>query len=778
MAIASEAFNKCSVKIKIEIAGSPHQATGFLYNTSPGNRFNYVFTAKHALKEHFHDEQIFFEQIGFVDILWKKDKSYHSYEKIPSKTLIKRIVQFDKDLVLIQVIKKKGVDFPIIQVCDEGVEDCYAYGFPEMLDNMPLKLLRRQAKRYTLPDFDDATGLKGISGSGIIAESSPYLQGFIMLHPTPKFEGKLIDAVDISFEEINTVLENNSLEQLSIRGAKGKKRAIREEFVVDISNVRINDVIVDLPLAARRLSFDLFDDWYHDPLYNIDLNNLDYLFDHFSNAFNGDFQTQIAEVFYTPKSNLTLRKALVSPYSDRVYYTALVEILGNSINKSLKRVVYSSRYNVDKTKALVISGIEQWLKMKYKIKDLAAQYNYVLEIDILNFYDNIDITLLCQKLSAISENPNERKAVESLKTILNTFLSNSGRGIPQNSDASSLLATFYLNEIDISMMHLAPSYIRFMDDIRIFCTDEFEARRILSLVEIELRNLKLSLNGEKTKIRNLKPFLEAEKQIIKNDYLDFFNIKRTRLSVLAISHSTKYKNEAFHLAMKVLLELSDEDSLGSKNDERLLLQALSTIRKCCHQEVLEMDNVHIERFLMNVPSLLKSRPWITPQIVALLGVLDSCLIKENVWLGVIEILLNEKFNTYSWQCYHLWLLLAKHRYSNSDLSKYCSELLRTNDDSNKPVVAAVMIYMVSIDDDYRRIILSLFKKGFIRGDFQERLALIALRKFDPEDLSLDSLSLNSMHKSLHRFKEKPLVYVAGEISDESIDYELLQIYSL
>lgn len=50
------------------------------------------------------------------------------------------------------------------------------------------------------------------------------------------------------------------------------------------------------------------------------------------------------------------------------------------------------------------------------------------------------------------------------------------------------------------MFHQVPKYLRFMDDIKIFCNDEFDARKYLTLIEMKLRELKLSLNSQKQKL--------------------------------------------------------------------------------------------------------------------------------------------------------------------------------------------------------------------------------------------------------------------------------------
>lgn len=76
-------------------------------------------------------------------------------------------------------------------------------------------------------------------------------------------------------------------------------------------------------------------------------------------------------------------------------------------------------------------------------------------------------------------------------------------GIPQNCDASSLLATFYVSHVDEFMLSRALNYCRFMDDIYFVAIDVYEARHLLQLMEKELRSIGLALNAQKVEFISL-----------------------------------------------------------------------------------------------------------------------------------------------------------------------------------------------------------------------------------------------------------------------------------
>lgn len=779
----SEIYKKCSVRINAFVAGVEFESTGFLYVTSINNQFDYVLTTKHTFKNNAEDENVIIEDITKVEVSFYENKKFILLEKFSNKKYKERIIFTNKDLVILLVKKSNICQFPIIKVSDIGNTSCIAYPILSTLNSRlsPLKLDRKDSEEnfYEIIGWGKSEILNGASGSGLISLCEPVLQGIVMRLPTEEFNENIVDAVDITFHEINEVLSDHKLETLCLDVHNKKRRVVNEKLVIDIDNAEINNVKLNLELAMKKVRIDSKDDWFHDPLNFVDLNNYDFLFDYFEENFEGKkFIFNATETFFLPKKSYTLRKAMVLSYPDRIFYSALVQVLGLSMDNCIKPFIYSARFNKLQTGGLIISGVEQWKKMQYKIEECSKDFKYIIEVDILNFYDNIDINLLCEKLTSITETENERNASVELKKALKTFSKNSNTSIPQNSDASSLLATFYLSELDVFMSHLVPEYYRFMDDIKIFCNDKFEARRILSLLEMELRKLKLSLNGQKTKIIDLKPSDPVKKIEITNTYQSFFDIERSTLSRLANSSNQRIVNEAFHLAIKIILEKIKEDSEGELKDERTLSLALITLKKCYAKGVIIDKNSKFQDLFSEAFNLLIEKPWITPQLCSLIGILNPESIPKEFWIKIEEIVLKDSYNIYSWQCYHLWLLFAKQKIESVNLSQFASKLLKSNDEINKPVVAGLMIYMGSIDVSYRRIILSKYKEGFAKGHFQERITLIVLRGFETEDIFNKRSPHEAIHKSLHKYKNKELVYIAGEQDNEELEIELQQIYSL
>lgn len=775
-------FQHCGVKILTEVAGSDGWSSGFLYVTSSLSSFNYVFTTKHTLKTSYEDECAYIEDIAYLEIQRFEDGKFVRHEFIAKKELHDRIIFFEGDLVMVLTKKDHDFRFPLIQVSDFPKEQCFAWATTNASGErlLPLSLYSKSTTQrvYTIENWTESTLLQGSSGAGIISQTEPILYGFMMRHPTAELQGGFIDSVDVSFEEINNKLFNLKLELLSTVDSK-KRRIVRDKLVVEINNAEINGVILDLDAARNRVIHDSYDDWHHDPLNYIDLSHEDFLFDYFQDFFSGKpYEVSEAEVFYLPKRSFTLRKAMVMSYGDRVYYSALVDVLGQRLNSALIPSVYSARYNPQKENALIISGVEQWKKMQYLIKDYSLRYNYIVEIDILNFYDNIDIEMLGRKILAVCETPNQRQAAKALTKVLIDFSHNGKNGIPQNNDASSLLATFYLNQVDTYMSNYCPSYIRFMDDIRIFCNDKYEARKYLILIEKELRRINLSLNSQKTSIVNLKPRLKKEKKEIEEAYRTFYDLEINKLSRFSNSRNHGLVNEAFHLAIRMLLENIGDASKLDKKSERKLSQAVKSIRKCVSRPVSLVNESEIIPFLEQAVELITERPWATPEICTMIAILDKSYIPDSFWEKASKLVLDDRFNIYPWQGYHLWLLFAKHKYNHKSLRQYASVCLDSNDGAAKPAIAGMMIYMGTIDTEYRRVLLRKYNNHFTQGNFQERIALIVLRAFETEDINIKDDRKKAIHRSLNYFKDKDLVFIPGEKEELDMDIEIAQMYSL
>jgi hypothetical protein len=798
MGSVSEKLKACGVKVNTTIKGVAGFGSGILYLTPNFVDYNYVLTARHVFQE--TALSVFaYQYVGDIEICYSEQGKLTRLELIKKAAVKDKLIVFDEDFAILVVKKIDTIAFRQILVSDElqeEEEDFFSWAtFSANKDELHRFDLHRNdpaQKRLKLPGNFDHRYLPGMSGAGVFHAEKSVLYGIITSYPNEEFQNDTIDCALISFVEINARLKALKLVELDIKSS-GHKREVGTE-VVDIHQAFINNVCLDLEKARKRLKTDIADDWYYDPLKYIDLLNQSYLFEQLGPYFGrNDYAAKEAERFYVPKKKFTLRLALVSPFVDRMLYMAAVGTLADKLDRAMIPNVYSARYNRFSERQLILNGVEQWKKMQYRLAELAVlksgagnfKYGCLIEIDLLNFYDNISKNLLHEKILRICENDNEHNAAKLLDNILHKF-STKELGLPQNSDASSLLASFYLNQVDIFMSHHAPAYYRFMDDIRIFCKDKYEARKVLQTFEFELRRCYLSVNSQKTEIYTLvddeaQPLGLNEKR--RSQLQHKFDIDLNKIARLRHSQNHQYLNEAFHGCIALLKEnLTSGDEVSPEEAARKLNYAFNTISSLAVQGIsLDDGPVEFRELILQAAASLTDKPWLTPEVCRVLSLLSTPEIKAYFLDTLKKIVLKEKYNTYSFQTYQIWLLLAKHKCDVSALKKFAIKQIEKNDDTNKAVIAAMVIYMCSVDNGYRRVVLRKFVEGFTRDYFENRVALIALRAFKTAIIPAERIdaTLTKAHAFTHKFKNKDLVFVQGFEEDEEDEIDPLeQLYSI
>ncbi len=137
----------------------------------------------------------------------------------------------------------------------------------------------------------------------------------------------------------------------------------------------------------------------------------------------------------------------------------------------------------------------------------------VLKLDIANFYDNINLSLLEKKL-LVSVPVEKLEFINMLMYFLRNWNLKNDRyhlksvGIPQNEfgDQSRLLANFYLQNYDKIVKQICDIsnavYIRYADDQIIILKENEKLNDIMYVISRELNTLGLNLNASKVKKYN------------------------------------------------------------------------------------------------------------------------------------------------------------------------------------------------------------------------------------------------------------------------------------
>lgn len=197
--------------------------------------------------------------------------------------------------------------------------------------------------------------------------------------------------------------------------------------------------------------------------------------------------------FPIPKRNSPgVRFLSVPTVRDRVAQAAVYLATKDIFEKEFEKM--SHAYREGHGVLTAIKDIKYWRDKGYR---------FAVDADIDDYFDNVPHDLLLQKLKALITEPQvirlfgkwikvevyDGKSIEVL-----------GKGIPQGSVVSPILANLFLDELDELLMSFDKKLVRYADDFLILSKTAEEAQENIELTDMILDDMKLDLNPVKTKI--------------------------------------------------------------------------------------------------------------------------------------------------------------------------------------------------------------------------------------------------------------------------------------
>lgn len=260
--------------------------------------------------------------------------------------------------------------------------------------------------------------------------------------------------------------------------------------------------VVDVSLAARSATTEMYGDWFRDPWSWPELNYLvkvpSLLFDRM------DSRRARFERLAIPKTNFGTRPAVVQSPIDRMAYHAVANALSPSLIGDLAPFVSGWRLGRKSPAAgKFVRNQQEWLAFIADRREASEQFESLLATDITNFFGSIDVNRLVE---LVYRKAGKTRPVEMLESILRAFNDLPDRsGIPQRSTASSILANAFVAPVDDVLgryaSHHGAHVARWMDDIWVFGGSHEHLRRLQLDLQDELRNIGLEINLGKTLIR-------------------------------------------------------------------------------------------------------------------------------------------------------------------------------------------------------------------------------------------------------------------------------------
>lgn len=174
-----------------------------------------------------------------------------------------------------------------------------------------------------------------------------------------------------------------------------------------------------------------------------------------------------------------------------------------------------------------------------RVRENCWKMDWVLDLDIKGFFDNIDHNKL---MLAVEKHVSEPWCLMYIKRWLNApmqqesgdLIIKQGKGTPQGGVISPLLANLFLHyALDrwLEQTHKGVEYVRYADDVIIHCHHQSQAEQVLQSINERMRNCGLELHPEKTKLVYCRDFRrQARHKVVKFDFLGYSFQPRTTMS--------------------------------------------------------------------------------------------------------------------------------------------------------------------------------------------------------------------------------------------------------
>jgi len=535
---------------------------------------------------------------------------------------------------------------------------------------------------------------------------------------------------------------------------------VRKNLVIYLispkSKVQMEIGLLGYPIKTksvlRQLRQDMKDDWFADAIgYEEILDDehdlMNILHDVLDNS-NGIYRSGSKCVYDVPKRQLGLRYSIEVDFYDRFVYQSIVSYITPYFDPVLSNRVMSHRYKgkVDR-RYLFRHPIQLW-KNYERISFVAIEDGkYLLVTDLLNYFENISIKHIetafigmMSKLSATGEEKNRiRSALETLKVMLEKWCFNDIHGLPQNRDASSFISNVVLDDIDVAMVEAGYDYFRYVDDIRVICDSENEAKQALNFLIRELRKKGMNINSKKTQILNSSS----------EDLSDFFPSIDDRLVAIDSMWQSKSK-KIICKSIPILYDLLVDSLDQGETQSRPFRFSVNRLRTLISTNLFDSSSVLASKISGSLIDQLPVQPVSTDQFCKLLKDLN---VSDFEMERVVQYLCDQDQAIYGWQNYHLLLLFSLKKYYSDDLIDYCVD--KISNDLAASEVPACFIYLASIGkQDLVEKFIPEFK---LEWPYQhQRFFLIALQNSTDETLAplIERVSLRCKG-TIRRLREHP-----------------------
>ena len=246
-----------------------------------------------------------------------------------------------------------------------------------------------------------------------------------------------------------------------------------------------------------------------------------YLYPLWNRLASGSYHPQAVRQVMIPKSDGKERALGIPTITDRVAQQVIARELEDIVEKQFSANSFGYRPNKSAHDAVEQCRIN------------CMKYSWVIDLDIKGFFDNINHDLLLKAVEHYTDKKHillyvKRWLDAPVKLLDGTIKHPNGKGTPQGGVISPVLANIFLDIVFDKWMEKNYEKIKFeryADDVVVHCQDIKQGLRLLEAITERLKDCKLELNKEKSKIvycrRNQKRQPPFKVKYQKFDFLGF-----------------------------------------------------------------------------------------------------------------------------------------------------------------------------------------------------------------------------------------------------------------
>jgi len=222
---------------------------------------------------------------------------------------------------------------------------------------------------------------------------------------------------------------------------------------------------------------------------------------------SGSYHPSVVRETEIPKRDGTMRKLGIPTLRDRIAQCVVKDYMEKRIDQKFHQQSYGYRPMKSSRQA-----IEQ-------VRKNCMQKDWVIDLDISKFFDEIDHELLMKAVEAMVEEKWVRMYVKrwlemKIQDKEGKQYDREGKGTPQGGVISPLLANIFLHyALDKWLEKYYPqiSFVRYADDMVIHCNTKQEAEQLLQAIRARLQQVNLRINEKKTHIVYCKDYRRTQK---------------------------------------------------------------------------------------------------------------------------------------------------------------------------------------------------------------------------------------------------------------------------